>query len=396
MQASFQRTFLLLLVIVLATAVGAWFSLYNNFFSWDLIPYLGVVLGYDGMQGAALHQAVFTNVQQLPADVVPALLHEVPYREQCLNDASFFEAQLGFYRVKPLFTGMVYAGYKAGLHWWTAMRIPGIIGFAGMATVLYLWVRRMVKPGWDLGVTTLLLFGYATQLARLTTPDALASFLTLTLFYVLFWHGRQKAIVLVLLLLLTLTRIDLLLLCIPVLLLWWSPASLTQLWKQHLTKILIAGGLLLILAFIIPMLFGNSWEWYFNYSMTQSLKQYVVHAGRSFRQLSGTWLPLFFVLLLMTWPVQQPKWPWLLGGMLGVIAIRWLLFPAFQERFFVGYEMVMACYLLQVWQQAAAGCWYFYQTIATSSSRFIKVDIVCLRIFNRVQFCEKAGHHTHL
>lgn len=359
MQASFQRTFLLLLVMLMAIAVGAWFSLYNNFFSWDLIPYLGVVLGYDGMQGAALHQAVFTHVQQLPADVVPALLHEVPYREQCLNDASFFEAQLGFYRVKPLFTGMVYAGYKAGLHWWTAMRIPGIIGFAGMATVLYLWVRRMVKPGWDLVVTTLLLFGYATQLARLTTPDALASFLTLTLFYVLFWHGRQKAIVLVLLLLLTLTRIDLLLLCIPVLLLWWSPASLTQLWKQHLTKILIAGGLLLILAFIIPMLFGNSWEWYFNYSMTQSLKQYVVHAGRSFRQLSGTWLPLFFVLLLMTWPVQQPKWPWLLGGMLAVIAIRWLLFPAFQERFFVGYEMVMACYLLQVWQQRQQGVGIF-------------------------------------
>lgn len=359
MQVSYQRSMLMLLVILLATVVGGWFSLYNNFFSWDLIPYLGVVLGYDGLHGAELHKAVFSNVQQLPADVVPALLHEVPYREQCLNDAAFFEAQLGFYRVKPLFTGMVYAGYKLGLHWWTAMRIPGIIGFSGMATVLYLWVRRMVKPGWDLLVTTLLLFGYATQLARLTTPDALAAFFTIALFYVLYWHDGKKAIVIVLIFLLTLTRIDLLLLCIPVLLLWWSPSSLTQLWQQHFNKTLITGFLVLLLAFIIPMLFGNSWKWYFNYSMTQSLKQYVVHAGRSFRQLSGTWLPLFFVLLLMTVPVQQVKWQWLLSGMLAVIAIRWLLFPAFQERFFVGYEMVMACYLLHVWQQRQPGVGIF-------------------------------------
>jgi hypothetical protein len=331
----------------LAIAVGAWFSFYNNFCNWDLVAYAGVVIGYDGLPVTEVHRIAFETIQQqLPAEVVQSLLHETPYREQCFTDANFYEAQLGFYRVKPLFTGLIFLFYKAGLPLWTAMRMPGVLGFTAMAIALLLWLNKILKPGFSHIVTVLLLAGYATQLARLVTPDALCAFLTISLFYNLYFHTAQKSSAWIWLALLVLCRIDNIVLAIP-LAVWHSGAgNLLKLQrKQYVRMAAVLGGIIL-LALFIPLLFGNKLTWYFEYSITNSLMEYVKSAGRSVRQLSDTWMPLLAALLVVSWPRSHPKWQWMLGSILTAVAIRWVLFPTFQERFFVGYEMVICCYFI--------------------------------------------------
>lgn len=331
----------------LAIAVGAWFSFYNNFCNWDLVAYAGVVIGYDGLPVHEVHRIAFETVQQqLPAEVVQSILHETPYREQCFTDANFYEAQLGFYRVKPLFTGLIYIFYKAGLPLWTAMRMPGVLGFAGMSIALMLWLNKILKPVWSHVVAALLLAGYATQLARLVTPDALCSFLTISFFYSLYFHPNQKSWAWILLALLVFCRIDNLVLALP-LAVWHSGGgNLLKLPRKQYVRIAAGVAVIILLALFIPLLFGNKLTWYFDYSITNSLMEYVKSAGRSVRQLSDSWMPLLAALLVVSWPLTHSKWQWILGTILAAIAIRWVLFPTFQERFFVGYELVICCYLI--------------------------------------------------
>jgi hypothetical protein len=332
----------------LAIIVGAWFSFYNNFFNWDLVAYVGVVLGYDGLSITEVHRVAFETIQQqLPNDVVQALLHEAPYREQCFTDARFYEAQLGFYRVKPLFTGIIYLFYKSGLPLWTAMRMPGMLGFASMAIVLMIWLNKLLKPGWSHLVAVLLLAGYATQLARLVTPDALCAFFTLSLFYNLYYYPARKMASWCWLVLLVLCRIDNLVLALPLAVWHMAGDNLLKLPRRQYIKVALGAFGIVLLALLIPLLFGNKLTWYFDYSITNSYIEYVKSAGRSIRQLSGTWLPILAALLVVGWPREHKAWQWILGSILFAIAIRWVLFPTFQERFFVGYELVMCCYFIQ-------------------------------------------------
>jgi hypothetical protein len=336
-----------ILFAMLAIAVGAWFSFYNNFYNWDLVAYAGVVIGYDGLPVTELHRIAFETIQQqLPADVVQSLLHETPYREQCFADAGFYEAQLGFYRVKPLFTGIIFLFYKAGLPLFAAMRIPAMLGFAAMAMVLLLWLNKMLKPGWAHLVSVLLLAGYATQLARLITPDALCAFFTICFFYSLYFHPAKKMAAWLLLALLVLCRIDNILLALPLAAWHLGGNNLLKLPRSQYIKLATGTFVIALLALLIPLFFGNQLNWYFQYSFTNSVLEYVKGAGRSIRQLSGTWLPILAALLVVSWPKDNSKWQWILGSILVAIGLRWILFPTFQERFFVGYELVICCYFI--------------------------------------------------
>jgi hypothetical protein len=267
---------------------------------------------------------------------------------QCFTDANFFEAQLGFYRVKPLFTGLIYLFYKSGLPLWTAMRMPGMLGFAAMSIALMVWLNRLLKTGWSHLVGILLLAGYATQLARLVTPDALCAFFTVSLFYSLYYHPSKKLTAWMLLSLLVLCRIDNLILALPLASWHLVGGNFLKLPRKQYLRVAAGGFIILLLALLIPVLFGNKLTWYFDYSITNSVMEYIKHAGRSFRQLSGTWLPILAVFLVVGWPAKDAKWQWILGSIFTAIALRWILFPTFQERFFVGYELVICCYFIQM------------------------------------------------
>ncbi len=335
-----------MLYIITALAVGVWFSFYNNFFNWDIAAYMGVVLGYNGIPVAEAHQQAYSIIQhQFPPDAASALLHESAYREHCFADASFYAQQLSFYRVKPLFTGSAYLLYKCGLPLWTALRIPAAIGFAGLATVLLLWLNRMLKPGFSHLVAVLLLSGYATQLARLVTPDALSAFLVLLLFYLLMVMPQRKILAWSVLFLLALCRIDNLVLSLPLAYFQFT-ASGKQVSPKHLKEFALVSAVILLAATALPLFFGNRLSWFFEYSFTQSGMEYVKQLGRSVRQFSGTLFPILLPFVLVTLPIRNAMWARFLLMIAFAVIIRWLLFPAFQERFFVGYEMVIACYLL--------------------------------------------------
>lgn len=331
----------------IALVVGWLYASYGNFFNWDLIPYMAIVLGYDGHAPAEAHRLSYQLVQQLPPDVAQALLHEVPYREQCFQDPAFFEAQLGFYRVKPLFTGMAWAAYKAGMPLYKALQVPAIVGFALLCTVTLAWLRRYLRVGAAVLVAVGILASLATQLPRLITPDALSAGLLLLFFYRWYWQPQRIRLIWLVWLLLLLCRIDHVLLALP-LLAWQLYSGGTARMHGQWPRVLGAAAGVLILGLLVPVLLGNRAGWYFDFSITESVRSYVVHAGRSLRQLTGTALPLLAALVLATWPVQQRQWQWVLLGATVTLTLRWALFPTFQERFFVGYEVLACCYLVQV------------------------------------------------
>jgi hypothetical protein len=347
-QTAKYRTWVLAYFVVLLP-VGAGVASLQPFCNWDLIPYAAVVYKYEGMDARGAHSAAYQWVKvSLPNGCADALLNESAYRIQCAADWKFFNRQLSFYRVKPLYTGFVFLLHQTGMSLWAALQAASVAGFAGLGAVLLGWLLQSFRITVALGLSSLLLAAFALPLCRLITPDALSAMLLLFLFRELFFHGFKRWYLLVgWWLLLSLCRIDHLLTALPLgYAAWVDRKPMISAWKKGLLSAALLAGCALAAA-LISMALRNEPDWYFQYRFFDGIGQYARHAVRSLGQFAQTALPLLLALLWVAGPIVNPSWRLVLGILLFAAAIRWLLFPTFQQRFFAGHELILTVYLLQ-------------------------------------------------
>lgn len=185
---------LFLLAYTAAVALAGFFFPENN---WDMVAYLAIVLEKAIGDPQVLHQTTWDIIRRSvpPGDFV-VLTEDRPYRVAQYTDASGFYSMLGFYRVKWLYVQTI-AALSHVMDPVTAMRVISSAASAGIGLAVMGWLMWARRLAWaPLAVAALLVAGFG-YVARLATPDALA-----TLFFLVgvlaYLRGRETVVAMML------------------------------------------------------------------------------------------------------------------------------------------------------------------------------------------------------
>lgn len=182
-------------------AVQAW---RGPIWEWDLLAYVGCVEELDDRDPAAVHRAVYAELERVAPPVeAEELRSKNDYRRQLAAadeaGSGAFNAQLPFYRGRVLYIGAIAGLTKAGLSpvraaYWISL-IAGIV----VGLITYRWFTRSSVPavGAVLGGAVLVAGGWL-QVGAMATPDALAAALLLGGVYLLLEARRATWAVVVL------------------------------------------------------------------------------------------------------------------------------------------------------------------------------------------------------
>ncbi len=341
-----QNWTLQIICFVLLLPFAVWFTFLNSFYNWDLLAYAAVVLQYNGTTPEEIHQLVYSWANSdLPQQARELVLTGEQYNIRCAENPDFFLGQLGFYKVKPLFTGLIWLFYKIGIPLRYSLQLPSFLSFLFIGNMMLRWLYRETNKIPALAGAVMFTIALCSQVASIISPDALASLLVVCFFYS-YYYGKHWLIQAALMVLLIATRIDFAVLAcfflVVVGLLYWRNQKISV---GYLAALLFA---IALLGLFIPFLSGNKMFWFLEYRFTDSIAGYARQLAVGFRQVLTTKLILIAGLLLFVLPVRQAKWRTILLTIGAAIMIRGLLFPVMQDRFFVGYYLVtivcIVCY----------------------------------------------------
>lgn len=179
---SFYRTALILIYCVILTGISI-YSFKSPEYNWDMLPYMGVVVSYDGNNANSIHEKVYITAKE---EVPPTLYRQLTdpnntYRTAAEEDADAFYNQLPFYVVKPLYTWSAYLFYKAGASLTRSTVLPSVISYFMMGLLLFYWLQKYWPPSFAFSAAMVTIISPAMlSVAKLSTPDALSGLLLFT------------------------------------------------------------------------------------------------------------------------------------------------------------------------------------------------------------------------
>jgi len=172
--------FFIYMVIMLLVSI---YSFKKPEYNWDILPYMAVILLYDGNSNIEkIHKDVYTIAKQDAPETVFSKLDgsASAYRKSIFTDPAEFNLQLPFYVVKPLYTGVGYLFYKCGLSLPKATIIPSVISFFLISLLVFLWIREYYSQVFTFAFSTLLMLSpFMLEAVKLSTPDLVSAFLIL-------------------------------------------------------------------------------------------------------------------------------------------------------------------------------------------------------------------------
>lgn len=171
------------IVFALALFVGA---LISPKYNWDTIPYLALMLDDGQMDATELHERTFSLVRKSvsPKDW-SRLTEQSSYRIRQANDPAAFASMLPLYRVK---IGYVYTLKFFGLIFdpiFSMLVSSGL--FASLSAISILALLKSIKSDErSLVIIPIAILAGAVDVARISTPDSMFSFLIITSICLLF------------------------------------------------------------------------------------------------------------------------------------------------------------------------------------------------------------------
>lgn len=338
-------------------------------YNWDMLAYMAIVLKADHPDWNAdqVHKATYDIAREkVPSKEYGYLIHS-PYREKMAKDTAAFYAQLPFYTVKPLYIGVIYLFYKAGLSLTMATVLPSILAYFFIGLLLFYWLGRYFKP--LLALISSLLIMYTTfmvSVARISTPDALSSLWLLAAFYFIL-EKPSVPLLFIFFLLSLFTRLDNIVTCIILL----SFLFFMRKWKNQITlrQYLLMAGALIICYFAITLITVRPFGWsmlyypafahYFNLSYTFhplfSLKAYLALLySHVITTIVFHHFTLFaFLALVVAIPLVRPPRPgirfdqWFSVLLIFIILIRFILYPNLDDRFYISFYLCILVLLVK-------------------------------------------------
>ena len=315
--------------------------------NWDLIPYMGVVAEYSRMSPKQLHSHVFENLRNsVSKEVFEELTTSNNFRARCFNNYEFFYEQLTYYRLKPLYTLAVYATHGMGFNLVESTYIPSLLAFWLLSVFIFFWLTKNSTSLLHYGVAFLVpLLSPVIEVGTMSTPDALSTLILL----LAYWHilyGRYKILTYALLLLAVFVRVDNLIFVVIYSVFFNIKRDETlgfidTLKKGWLKKLGVVSSLVAAF-FLLPVLFGNGLYWFEAFEHLFSPAVYIDVVKRSAVNFSvHSSFPLFLCLFFLVRKSLNLQEKQLIYLILIAMLIRLVIFPLFQERFFVSFELLV-------------------------------------------------------
>jgi hypothetical protein len=321
---------------------------YKPIYNWDILPYMALALNHSVSNSDSVHSRVYNVVHegQLKGEITNGtfgnLTKRIPFRVSCYENAHVFNAQLFYYRTKPLYNWLVWLLYSAGFSLIHATIIPSLAAAWGILLILYAWMSVYTRRITALVLTILVAMLPAfIELQNTSSPDALSAFLVLLTLYLLF-TGKEKKWIWASLVLAVLCRVDNFIFAGVVFTFMYNPPL-----KRFPIVILFFVTIAVTAILIIPLLSGNSWSWFTHFKFLESHVQYYFHVRNVFRAFFADayyWIWVALGLVLLT--VNHKKVRQLMLIITASVIIRLVLFPSLQERFFVPYELALIMAML--------------------------------------------------
>lgn len=321
-------------------------------YNWDAIGYTACVLEDRFDAAAALHREAYAAVQEWSPPERYSRLLEGDFRRACANDPEVFRQQLPYYRIRVLY--ILAVGGLAALGWPVASATAAVAAVCawGVALLVAGWLVRSA-PVWPaLAVAVAMPFGVGLlELARLSTPDAMAAFFVVAAFFAAL-HLRRPWLALGCFYLAVWTRTD----AVLFLLAWlgvgsiWPGGAIARLSRP---AALIAASAGVGMVFLIGWLAGGYGAWMTFHSEFIRLipdpaagepplevREVLAALARSWRSLLGKLhIGLIPTLALLTWPEarrqKRPEPILLIATSALCFVVRVLLHPSPELRHYV-------------------------------------------------------------
>lgn len=329
------------LTVVFITMVVGYISHLKNraLYNSDMLPYMGIVLQMQGYDAKQIHDSVYAITKaSVPVKNFTLLTQLNQGRIDRFNDHVLFYEYLNFFRLKPLYVFLIRIFNSIGVNLVFATLLPSLIFTAGVLMVFYaglgeLFISSIIP--FFVGVV-ILMFGFTNELAVISTPDAMSTFVVLILFLNIFFSGKEFVSYCILTLAI-LTRLDNLTL-LPFILYYYRMGTID-------TKILVNGAILLvaitIVVLVFPYFFGNNLMWFKDFIFKPSAYIKLVSKSAALMRTDFNLLFLLFMGLFYVGIQNNDRIKTLFTGTVLAMLTRFLLFPSYEERFYFIFKLIL-------------------------------------------------------
>ncbi len=335
-------------------------ALKNPAYNGDIYSYSKVVLSLDNgytNQNLLIRDSILTA--EIPVERYNVLKEN---RDKGKISSRDINNGVSFAAIKPLYIGLVYVAYKAGMKLTDATVLPSALSYIAMGILLLFWLLRYLPVLPAFIITTITMrWKIIVKIAAMSSPDALSSFfIFLSLFYLieekLFWHFF------IAILLSVFTRIDnsIYVLFLLTILLFIKDVTLKISLRTYLKAVGILGVSYLIIMFIATfygwdMLFFSS---YFRDQQVDSKKMFQQDVyfdtlrytlNEAINKTKGLKFAILGIVLITfkkgTWKIDE----WIAALFVILFVLRTFLFPHTTDRFYIGFYLVFILLFVRVY-----------------------------------------------
>lgn len=353
---------------ILFLGVICLFSYKRPIYNWDMLPYMAIVISYDG-QHATSHQKIYLIAkQEIPEKQYLQLIDStVATKYKAYLEPSEFNMQMPFYVIKPFYTGLIYVLNKIGFPLTKSTVLPSIIAFFLIGLLLLNWINKYINIYCSFLLSVLImLLPPLTTVAKMSTPDCLSSFFLLLGVYYLLEKKRLTKGFLILLLAIF-TRLDNIIFCITIIPL----LAFFNFWpkKIPLTKHVLFISIMVV-CYLIISLMSKAYGWsmlYYPSFLKHINSDNNIHQSFSFEsyfklirkqvlfRMDSSYLPFFLFLMAL---IGLSKWPGhlrklsidqaLMIFLFLMIVVRFILQPTISDRFYNAYYLIVLITLIKI------------------------------------------------
>jgi len=310
--------------------------------NWDVIAYMGVALERSSDDPKEVHRRTYEVLKESVPKKRYNALTEGEYRKKALTNATFFNGELGKYRIKPFYVRTVAWLHARGVPLVKATVLPSALGVVLLAGIFFAWLSKFRNTWIALGVTLLLMISNPMwYLGRFSTPDMMSAPWIMLVFSLLYFRQNGWWVLATAVFATAIRTDNGILLGFLILYYVWRYAkgkkwAFAKTWGAVMISAIVG---LLFTAALASYLMGDPIGLIKQYSHVYTVKGYKYHLSYSFAQFahrsSGA---LIAAVALASYRFLRKLGQQTLLLLALLVCLRMLLLPLFEERFFIGYE----------------------------------------------------------
>jgi hypothetical protein len=180
-------TFRCLIIVATATVILI-YGIMKPERNWDMVAYVAAAYHKDGYRGADLTRETYGEIKKEVSERRFSKLVTGEYRETVFRDPSSLEQQLPFYSARVVYIELIRVFKHFGLSYTKATYVISAI-FASLSVLVLSLIILETAVSIAILPLVVVLTGY-WEIARLSTPDAMACFFSLLGIYSLIKKGK--------------------------------------------------------------------------------------------------------------------------------------------------------------------------------------------------------------